>query len=95
MSLTGAWELGLSSQTTTTLWVKHRRLTYENSYVARLNYVPQNPVRHGLVRIANQYPWYSAAWFERTARAAQVETIYAFKIDQLRVYDEFEPEPDW
>ena len=63
------------------------KLTYEKSYLARLNYVHQNPVKHGLVYVANQYPWCSAAWFERIARPAQVKTIYAFKIDRLRVYD--------
>src|SRR6185295_13265442 len=29
------------------------KLTFENSYLARLNYVHQNPVKHGLVCIAN------------------------------------------
>jgi len=71
------------------------RLTYEKSYLARLNYVHQNPVKHGLVRVANRYPWCSAAWFERTARTAQVKTIYAFKLDKVRVYDEFETAADW
>jgi putative transposase len=69
------------------------RLTYERSYLARLNYVHHNPVRHGLVRVANQYRWCSAAWFEHTARPAQVKTIYGFKIDQLRVLDDFEVVP--
>ena len=40
-------------------------LTFEKSYLARLNYVHQNAVKHGVVRTANQYPWCSAAWFER------------------------------
>ncbi len=40
------------------------RLTFERSYLARLNYVHQNAVKHGLVPIANQYRWCSA-----TARA--------------------------
>jgi putative transposase len=31
------------------------RLTYEKSYLARLNYVHQNPVKHGLVAVANQF----------------------------------------
>jgi putative transposase len=31
------------------------KITNERSYLARLNYVHQNPVRHGLVRMANQY----------------------------------------
>lgn len=66
------------------------RLTYERSYLARLNYVHQNPVKHGLVRVANQYRWCSAAWLERTATPAQVKTIYGFKIDRLQVFDDFE-----
>jgi putative transposase len=40
------------------------KLTYHKSYLARLNYVHQNPVKHGLVPVANQYPWCSARWFE-------------------------------
>lgn len=68
-----------------------KQLTYEKSYLARLNYVHQNAVKHGLVRVANQYPWCSAAWFERTARPAQVKTIYGFKIDGVKVTDDFEP----
>jgi|SRR5580765_1235469 len=66
------------------------RLTHRNSYLARLNYVHQNPVKHGLVQVANQYLWCSAAWFERTARPAQVKTIYSFKIDKLKVLDDYE-----
>src|ERR1044072_7943310 len=38
------------------------RLTYQRSYLARLKYVHQNAVKHGLVNIANQYQWCSAAW---------------------------------
>jgi len=66
------------------------RLTYKQSYLARLNYVHQNPVKHGLVAVANQYLWCSAGWFERTARPAQVKTIYAFKIDKLKVLDDYD-----
>ena len=65
------------------------RLTHQYSYLARLRYVHQNPVKHGLVAVANQYPWCSAAWFERTASPAQVKTIYSFKIDKANVYDDF------
>ena len=65
------------------------KLTYERSYLARLNYVHQNPVKHGLVRVANQYPWCSAAWFERTASPAAVKTIYGFKIDKLKIDDDY------
>jgi putative transposase len=66
-------------------------LTFEKSYLARLNYVHQNAVRHGLVRVANQYRWCSAAWFERTASRAQVSTIYSFKTGKVKVIDDFEP----
>jgi putative transposase len=65
------------------------RLTYERSYLARLNYVHQNPVRHGLVNKATQYRWCSAAWFERVTQPTMIKTIYGFKIDQLNVPDDF------
>jgi putative transposase len=44
------------------VWFNYRetRLTFQRSYLARLNYVHQNPVKHGLVSVANQYPWCSA-----------------------------------
>ena len=65
------------------------RLTYQHAYLARLNYVHQNAVKHRLVAVANQYPWCSAAWFERMASVAQAKTIYAFKIDRVQVPDDF------
>jgi putative transposase len=79
------------------VWFNYRetRLTYQKSYLARLNYVHQNPVKHGLVPVANQYPWCSARWFERTASVAMVKSIYRFKIDRLQVPDDFDPAPEW
>ncbi|HEV7799161.1 MAG TPA: transposase [Pyrinomonadaceae bacterium] len=65
------------------------KLTYERSYLARLNYVHQNAVKHGLVRVASQYPWCSAAWFERTTSPAMMKTIYGFKIDRLNIDDDY------
>jgi putative transposase len=65
------------------------QLTHEASYLARLHYVHQNPVKHGLTTNAANYPWCSAAWFLRTASPAQVKTIYSFKIDQLQIPDDF------
>jgi len=65
------------------------KLTYERSYLARLSYVHQNPVKHGLVAMANQYRWCSAAWFERVASPAMVKTIYSFKTDKLNIHDDF------
>ena len=65
------------------------RLTNQASYLARLNYVHQNAVKHGVVSAATDYLWCSAAWFERTATPAQVKTIYALKTDRIHVQDDF------
>ena len=94
---TAKWVNRLDDAKGRQVWHNFRdtRLTYEKSYLARLNYVHQNAVKHGLVRVANQYPWCSAAWFERTAREAQVKTIYGFKIDAVNVYDGFDVAADW
>ena len=67
------------------------QITFHRSFLARLNYVHQNAVKHGLVPVANQYPWCSAGWFERTARPAQVKTIYGLKIDRVHIEDDFQP----
>jgi len=68
-------------------WDSH--ITFERSYLARLNYVHQNPVRHGVVPLAENYKWCSAAWFARNAPPAFVKTVKAFKIDRLNVPDDF------
>jgi putative transposase len=70
------------------------RLTFQHSYFARLSYVHQNPVKHGLAIVANQYRWCSAAWFEQSASKPMVESIYRFKTDKLKVADEYEPVVD-
>jgi putative transposase len=94
---TAKWINRLDGQPGRQVWHNfwETRLSYEKSYFARLKYVHHNPVRHGLVPVANQYPWCSAAWFERTASPAQVKTIYGFKTDRIQVLDEYEVAPDW
>jgi putative transposase len=67
------------------------RLTYQKSYLARLNYVHQNAVKHGLAPVANHYRWCSARWFEGVASPAMVRSIYRFKTDALSVRDNFGP----
>ena len=62
-------------------------------FFARLSYVHQNAVRHGLVAAAHLYPWCSATWFETHASPTQVRTIYEFKVDRVRVADEYATEP--
>ena len=73
------------------VWHSYREtlLTFERSWLARLNYTHQNPVKHGLVARAADYEWCSAAWFERTAPGAWRETVYSFKTDKLQVEDDF------
>jgi len=56
-----------------------------------LNYVHQNAVKHGLALVANQYPWCSARWLERTASPAMVHSIYRFKTDKVSLDDDFAP----
>ena len=89
---TAKWVDRLDATPGRKVWHNFREtlLTYQKSYLARLSYVHQNPVKHGLVRAANLYPWCSAAWFERTATPAQMKTIYAFPIDRVNVYDDYE-----
>ena len=94
---TAKWLNKIENTSERKVWhnLRETRLTYEKSYLARLNYVHQNPVKHGLTPVANLYPWCSAAWFERTATLAQVRTIYGFKTDAVRVYDEYGVAPEW
>jgi REP-associated tyrosine transposase len=65
------------------------RLTFEKSWLARLNYVHQNAVKHGLVAVANEHPWCSAPWFETNARPSFVKSVYSFKTDRIKVPDDF------
>ena len=94
---TATWINRLDGEPKRKVWFNFRetRLTYQKSYLARLNYVHQNPVKHGLVPVANQYPWCSARWFERKASQAIAKSIYRFKTDQLGIPDDFEAVDDW
>ena len=94
---TAKWVNKLDNAPGRKVWHNFRetRLSFEKSYLARLNYTHQNAVKHKLVPVANQYPWCSAAWFERVATATQIKTIYGFKTDQLNVADEHSPDAEW
>ena len=74
------------------VWFQFRdtALTYKRSYFARLRYVHENPVRHGLVNRATDYPWCSAGWFEQKAAPAFRAMIGTFKTDRLNVWDDFD-----
>jgi putative transposase len=95
---TGGWVNKLDHAEGRQVWFNFRdtRLARQPSYLARLNYVHQNAVKHRLVSVACQYPWCSAAWFERTASPAMVKSIYRFKTDRIaETDDDFEPSEDW
>ena len=65
-------------------------LTYEASYLARLKYVHENPVRHGIVATAEAYPFCSARLFAEQAPAELQNRVVAFKCDRVNVLDPFD-----
>lgn len=65
------------------------KLTYEESYLARLSDVMKNPVKHKLVEDEKQYTWCSGAWFAKGAMKSHQITVSRFKIDQVNVPDDF------
>ena len=73
------------------VWFQYRDtcLTYQKSYLARLNYVHHNPVKHGVLSDAELYPWCSIAWFLREAQAAFRDTVLSFKWDKVSVPDDY------
>ena len=70
-------------------WDSH--ITYEASWLARLKYVHTNPIHHGVVQSAEEYPWCSAGWFRKQANQSLIATIERVKIDSVNVRDDFEP----
>lgn len=73
------------------IWYRYwdTKVTYEKSYLARLAYVHNNPVKHGLVKDARDYPWCSAKWFTDRGHRPFVQTVMSFKTDRVNVYDDF------
>ena len=66
------------------------QITFHRSFLARLNYIHQNPVRHRAASSASAYPWCSGGWFERRAEQEFYRTVRSFPIDRLEVPDDFE-----
>ena len=64
-------------------------LTYENSYLARLQYVHMNPVKHGLVKDPVDYPFCSYKWFIEQADSNLNSLVFDQPIDKINVFDEF------
>jgi len=64
-------------------------LTYEKSYLARLHYVHINPVKHGLVEDAIEYPYCSYRWFIEQDDGVLKERVFAQPIGKIKVFDAF------
>ena len=73
----------------TRLWQNFREtcLTHQHSYLARLHYVHQNAVHHKLVHHGSDYPWCSAAAFEKAVTPAWFKTITSFRYDEIAAKD--------
>ncbi|MFT3893297.1 MAG: hypothetical protein QM730_16845 [Anaerolineales bacterium] len=64
-------------------------LTYEKSYLARLHYVHINPVKHGLVNDAIDYPFCSYRWFVESGDSDLKTQVFEQPIDKVNVFDDF------
>ncbi len=64
-------------------------ITFEKSYLARLAYVHNNPVKHGLVSDPEEYRWCSASWFASRSERRFYETVTSFKTESVNVFDDF------
>jgi putative transposase len=65
------------------------QIFFQKSYFARLRYVHENPVRHGIATRAANYAWCSAAWFERKAAPGFRKTVLEFPCEWLEIPDAF------
>jgi putative transposase len=92
-SCTARWVNKLDGMQGRRVWYQFwdRCLTYERSYYARLNYVTQNAVHHGVVKVASQYPFCSAWAFEREATSAFRRKISSYSYDRIKEPDDFAP----
>jgi len=72
------------------IWFQYwdSQITFQRSFLARLDYVHQNPVRHKIIRNAALYQWCSARWFEQSTSPAFAKTVNSFPVDQLRIPDD-------
>ena len=68
-------------------WDSH--ITFQRSFFARLKYVHDNPVHHGIVENALNYRWCSRSWVEKSGTPAFVKTLDGFRIDRIHVKDDF------
>ncbi|RYG40399.1 hypothetical protein EON79_22665 [bacterium] len=88
---TARWVNRQDDQAGRRVWFSYHQtaLTFEKSYLARLHYVIQNPVKHGLVAVADQYPYCSAEWFRLRAEPAWYDVVTSFPTDRMNVEDDY------
>lgn len=65
-------------------------VTHETSYYARLHYVHLNPVKHGMVKNAEDYPFCSYRWFLEKTDESFRDTVISQPIDRVNVTDDFD-----
>ena len=68
-------------------WDSH--ITFEGSYLARLNYVHYNPELHGVCPNVENYEWCSARWFQLNGGRSFVNTVKGMGTSRLNVVDDF------
>jgi putative transposase len=64
-------------------------LDFAASYYSRLNYVMNNPVKHGLAARAEDYSHCSARWFMLNAEKSYYRRVTSYRFDRVRVVDDF------
>jgi putative transposase len=68
-------------------WDSH--ITFEKTYLARLNYVNHNPAHHGAAENAADYRWCSAQWFVENAASPLQASVENCRTEKLHVMDDF------
>ena len=65
------------------------QITFQRSYLARLNYVHSNAVHHKIVAVAEDYPWCSARWFRSHASPSFCKVVHGMPVDKVNIQDDF------
>ena len=71
------------------------RLTYQKSFLTPAELRASEPGQAWSGSGGKPISMVSARWFERTASAAKVKSIYRFKIEAVHAMDDFELDKDW
>jgi len=92
-SRTATWLNQSQNMSGRQVWFQYwdRCLTFESSYWARLNYVNNNPVKHGLVKQASDYPFCSARVYESQLSSRFLRRLSTYGYERVQIHDEFDP----